>query len=97
MYFKYIYGFLFEPSIISITVRTRNDEKILSVNEQNIQFFCDFFFELCHSAGVSVQARIILLIYSYTDFAKAFDRVDHNVLVKKLSNYGLSFQLFKFF
>ena len=33
----------------------------------------------------------------YTDFAKAFDRVDHNVLIKKLSNYGLSFQLFKFF
>lgn len=33
----------------------------------------------------------------YTDFSKAFDRVDHGVLLERLASYGLSINMLKFF
>lgn len=33
----------------------------------------------------------------YTDFSKAFDRLDHNILLQKLLNFGLSKGLIQFF
>lgn len=33
----------------------------------------------------------------YTDFQKAFDKVDHDILLRKLAEYGLSHNMLKFF
>ena len=44
------------------------------------------------SLDSSIQVDVI-----YTDFEKAFDRVDHSILIKKLFHYGFSNSLVDFF
>ena len=47
---------------------------------------------ISESIDMQVQTDVI-----YFDFTKAFDRLNHNILITKLSNFGISEQLITFF
>lgn len=55
----------------------------------NLILFTDFISERMDK-GFQVDAI-------YTDYSKAFDRIDHNILLKKLLNLGISGDLYRWF
>jgi hypothetical protein len=48
----------------------------------NLAIFKQYIFD---SFSSNTQTNVV-----YTDFEKAFDRVDHNLLIEKLKNYGIN-------
>ena len=52
--------------------------------------------QVLHKIGEMLDKRIQTDIV-YLDFAKAFDRVDHQLLLKKLKNFGISGNLLQWF
>lgn len=57
--------------------------------ESNLLIFCDYTSRNMESGG---QVDTI-----YTDFSKAFDRIDHHILIQKLLNCGIHGNLFRWF
>lgn len=55
----------------------------------NLVYFTQFV-----SNELDLQGQVDVI---YTDFSKAFDRIDHNILLAKLTNFGLSNSLIQFF
>lgn len=47
---------------------------------------------IAESIDVGLQTDVV-----YTDFSKAFDRLDHSILIAKLQNYGFSASMLEFF
>ncbi len=56
----------------------------------------DQLLQVLHEIGEMFDKRIQTDIV-YLDFAKAFDRVDHQLLLKKLKNFGISGNLLQWF
>jgi hypothetical protein len=52
--------------------------------------------QVLHEIGKSLDQRIQTDIL-YLDFSKAFDKVDHKLLLKKLSNFGICGNLLNWF
>lgn len=55
----------------------------------NLAYFTQFTSEVMDAQG---QVDVI-----YTDFSKAFDRIDHKIIITKLNNFGFSDSLMSFF
>ena len=93
------------PKVSKVLERCIYDQIINHVSSQlhNLQFgflrgrsTASQLLQVLHEIGKSLDQRIQTDIL-YLDFSKAFDKVDHRLLLKKLSNFGICGNLLNWF
>lgn len=71
-----------QPILKGIFIGQQHSFRIGKSTSTNLVLFNDYLFS---HLDLNIQVDVV-----YTDFTKAFDRVDHAILIRKLSEYGIS-------